>query len=157
MDKTILLDEQKKQDIEAIREVVAKVQHSQQNELTDEFLSLFREDAIYTAPHGKILTGIAEIEEFTRRVLPGAMENATVTYELIDVLFIRSDVAAVKVKGQHYTLEGKPDGHPNSPLYVMSKEDGKWLLTACQGTFQLYPEFDIPTRIPPAPDNTEVG
>ncbi|GAA3375289.1 SgcJ/EcaC family oxidoreductase [Streptomyces racemochromogenes] len=133
------------------------MQHSQQYELVDEFLALFREDAIYTAPHGRILTGLAEIAEFTRRVLPGAMENATVTYELIDVLFIRPDVAAVKLKGQHYTLDGKPDGHPNSPLYVMSKENGKWLLTACQGTFQLYPEFDIPSRIPPAPETVEAG
>ncbi|RSS47436.1 SgcJ/EcaC family oxidoreductase [Streptomyces sp. WAC07061] len=157
MDTTKPVDEQKKQDIEAIREVVARVQHSQQHELVDEFLALFREDAIYTAPHGRILTGLAEIAEFTRRVLPGAMENATVTYELIDVLFIRPDVAAVKLKGQHYTLDGKPDGHPNSPLYVMSKENGKWLLTACQGTFQLYPEFDIPSRIPPAPETVEAG
>jgi uncharacterized protein (TIGR02246 family) len=44
-------------ELEAIRDVVATLEHSQQNELPDEFVSLFRDDAIWTTAHGKRLNG----------------------------------------------------------------------------------------------------
>ncbi|TKK84396.1 SgcJ/EcaC family oxidoreductase [Herbidospora galbida] len=117
-------------DIEEIRAVVATVEHAQQNELVDEFLALFRHDAIWTTGHGRRLFGRDEIAAFTRKVLPGAMKDLSVTFEIEHVLFIRPDVAAVKVI-QRYTPS---DGNPGSPLWVMAREDGRWLLTACQNT-----------------------
>ncbi|GAA3487401.1 SgcJ/EcaC family oxidoreductase [Streptomyces cremeus] len=124
-------------DLKAIEQVVATIEHSQVHELPDEFLGLFRSDAIWTTAHGKLLTGLDEIAAFTRRALPGSMANGSVRYELVDVLFIRPDVAAVKARGQYLTLDGEPTGNPTSPLYVMAKEDGRWLLTANQNTEQL--------------------
>ncbi|MGW5733020.1 MULTISPECIES: SgcJ/EcaC family oxidoreductase [Streptomyces] len=124
-------------DLQAIEHVIATIEHSQVNELPEEFLSLFRPDAIWTTAHGKLLTGLEEIAAFTHRALPGSMANGSVRYELIDVLFIRPDVAAVKARGQYLTLDGEPTGNPTSPLYVMAKEDGRWLLTANQNTEQL--------------------
>ncbi|MEU6741931.1 SgcJ/EcaC family oxidoreductase [Streptosporangium sandarakinum] len=121
-------------DIEAIRQVVAAVQHSQQNMLPEEFVGLFRHDAIWTTGHGRRLFGRDEISEFTHKVLPGAMTDGTVTYEVEHVLFIRPDVAAVKVRQRYLTPDGEPAGSVGSPMYVMSKEDGRWLLTACQNT-----------------------
>ena len=118
-------------EIEAIRRVVAVVEHSQNNELSDEFLELFREDAIWTTGGGKRLFGLDEIASFTRRVLPGAMEGMSVTFELEHVLFIRPDVAAVKVAQVYRTPDGTDVG---TPLWVMAKEDGRWLLVACQNT-----------------------
>ncbi|NGO78253.1 SgcJ/EcaC family oxidoreductase [Streptomyces sp. YC504] len=123
-------------DLEAIEEVIATIEHSQVNELPEEFLSLFRADAIWTTAHGKVLWGLDEIAEFTHKALPGAMANGSVRYELVDVLFIRPDVAAAKARGQYLTLDGEPTGNPTSPLYVMTKEDGRWLLTANQNTEQ---------------------
>ncbi|SDL18818.1 SgcJ/EcaC family oxidoreductase [Streptomyces indicus] len=124
-------------DLEAIEQVIATLEHAQVNEDVEEFLGLFRADAIWTTAHGKLLTGLDEIAAFTRRTLPGAMTDGSVSYELVDVLFIRPDVAAVKARGQYLTLDGEPTGHPTSPLYVMAKEDGRWLLTANQNTFTL--------------------
>lgn len=121
-------------DIEAIRQVVARLEHSQRNERPEEFTALFRADAIWTTAHGRRLFGLDEISAFTHRVLPGAMKDSTVTYEVEHVLFIRPDVAAVKARAQYWTPDGRPVGNPNSPLYVMSKEDGQWRLTACQNT-----------------------
>ncbi|KOG28495.1 SgcJ/EcaC family oxidoreductase [Streptomyces resistomycificus] len=121
-------------EIEAITRVVARVEHAQRNELPDEFVGLFRADAIWTTAHGRRLFGREEIAAFTHRVLPGAMRESTVTYEVEQVLFIRPDVAAVKVRAQYRTPDGDPVGNPNSPMYVMSKENGEWLLTACQNT-----------------------
>lgn len=119
-------------DIEAIEQVVATVEHSQQHKDPDEFLALFRPEAIWTTGGGKVLIGLDAISEFTRRVLPAADWDGKVTYEVVHVFFIRPDVAAVKVRQLYRTPGDESEG---APLYVMSKhDDGRWLLTACQNT-----------------------
>ncbi|XUM05070.1 SgcJ/EcaC family oxidoreductase [Streptomyces venezuelae ATCC 10712] len=119
-------------DIEAISQLVATVEHSQQNKDPEEFLGLFHPDAIWTTAHGKVLIGLDAISEFTRKVLPAANWDGKVTYEVVHVLFIRPDVAAVKVR-QRYLAPGEES--EGAPLYVISKQaDGRWLLTACQNT-----------------------
>lgn len=51
-------------------------------------------------------------------------------------MFIRPDVAAVKVRQRAVTLDGQPIEGQNegSPLYVMAKEDGHWRIVAAQNT-----------------------
>jgi uncharacterized protein (TIGR02246 family) len=129
-------------EVEAIKQVVATVQHAQRNELPDEFLGLFREDAIWTTGGGKRLFGLEEISAFTRQVLPGGMKakGLSVTMEVAHVLFIRPDVAAVKVRQQYSNLDGSSVDNQDivfnegTPLFVMSKEVGQWRLVACQNT-----------------------
>jgi uncharacterized protein (TIGR02246 family) len=119
-------------DIEAIKQVVAAVEHSQNNEHPDEFVALFRADAIWTTGHGKRLFGREAISTFTHQVLPGGMRDTTVTFEVEHVLFIRPDVAAVKVRQVYRNSDGTED--VGTPMFVMAKEDGRWRLTACQNT-----------------------
>lgn len=124
-------------DIAAIRQVVATIEHAQRHELVDEFVSLFREDAIWTTGHGKLLIGRDAIAAFTRQVLPGAIKGRLVpSYEVVHVLFIRPDVAAVKVRQRYLSPEGDlvPELGEGTPMYVMSKENGRWYLTANQNT-----------------------
>ena len=121
-------------EVEAINEVVARVEHAQNNELVEEFVGLFRKDAIWTTGHGRRLFGRDEIAAFTRQVLPGAMRETTVTLEVEHVLFLRPDVAAVKVRQVSRSAD---EGYVGSPMYVMTKEDGRWMLTACQNTVVL--------------------
>ncbi|MBC2866891.1 SgcJ/EcaC family oxidoreductase [Streptomyces mexicanus] len=119
-------------DIEAVKQVVAAVEHSQQHKDPDEFLGLFHPDAVWTTAHGKVLIGLDAISEFTRKVLPAANWDGKVSYEVVHVLFIRPDVAAVKVRQRYLSPDDKSEG---APLYVMTKQDdGRWLLTACQNT-----------------------
>ncbi len=119
-------------DIEAVKQVVATVEHSQQHKDPDEFLALFHPDAIWTTAHGKVLIGLDAISEFTRKVLPAANWDGKVSYEVVHVLFIRPDVAAVKVRQRYLSPDDESEG---APLYVMTKQDdGRWLLTACQNT-----------------------
>lgn len=119
-------------DIEAVKQVVATVEHSQQHKDPDEFLALFHPDAVWTTAHGKVLIGLEAISEFTRKVLPAASWDGKVSYEVIHVLFIRPDVAAVKVRQRYLSPDDESEG---APLYVMTKQnDGRWLLTACQNT-----------------------
>ncbi|WP_433323219.1 SgcJ/EcaC family oxidoreductase [Spirillospora sp. CA-294931] len=121
-------------EIEAIKRVVATLEHAQRNELVEEFIGLFREDGIWTTGHGRRLLGRDAIEAFTRQVLPGAMTDMSVEFEVEHVLFIRPDVAAVKLRQQYLTSDGEPSGAPGTPLHVMAKEDGRWRLAACQNT-----------------------
>ncbi|MEU7023806.1 SgcJ/EcaC family oxidoreductase [Streptomyces sp. NPDC046203] len=119
-------------DLAAIERLVAAVEHSQQRKDPDAFLALFHPDAIWTTAHGKVLLGLDAIAEFTRAVLPAADWDGQVTYEVGHVLFIRPDVAAVKVRQRYLSPGEESEG---APLYVMSKQDdGRWLLTACQNT-----------------------
>ncbi|WP_432250747.1 SgcJ/EcaC family oxidoreductase [Streptomyces sanyensis] len=119
-------------DIEAVEQVVATVEHSQQHKDPDEFLALFHPDAVWTTAHGKVLIGLDAIAEFTRKVLPAANWDGKVSYEVAHVLFIRPDVAAVKVRQRYLSPDAESEG---APLYVMTKQDdGRWLLTACQNT-----------------------
>jgi uncharacterized protein (TIGR02246 family) len=110
-------------EIEAVHQVVATLEHAQQHELVDEFIGLFRADAIWTTAHGKRLFGRDEIATFTRKVLPGAMKDPTATYEVEHVLFIRPDVAAGKVRQRAVTLDGRPiEGeHEGSPCTSSQK------------------------------------
>jgi uncharacterized protein (TIGR02246 family) len=119
-------------DVEAIKRVVAIVERSQQHKDPDEFLALFHPDAIWTTAHGKVLVGRDAISEFTRKVLPAVEWDGKVTYEVVHVLFIRPDVAAVKVRQRYLTPDDESEG---APLYVMTRgDDGRWSLIACQNT-----------------------
>lgn len=120
------------EDIKAVKQVVATVERSQQRKDPDAFLALFHPDAIWTTAHGRVLIGLAAISEFTRKVLPTADFDGKVTYEVVHVLFIRPDVAAVKVRQRYLSPGNESEG---APLYVMTKgDDGRWLLIACQNT-----------------------
>src|SRR5262249_29058630 len=98
--------------------------------VVDEFVALFREDAIWTTGAGKLLIGRDAIAEFTKQVLPSAMHDLVPSYEIVHVLFIRADVAAVKVRQRYFSPDGEPvtELGEGTPMYVMSKEAGQWRL-----------------------------
>lgn len=123
-------------DIDAIKQVVATVQHATQNELVEEFLGLFRADAIWTTGGGQRLFGLDEISAFTRQVLPGGMTGLTISMDVTHVLFIRLDVAAVKIRQIYTSSDGQPSDAEGegTPMFVMAKDDDKWRLVACQNT-----------------------
>ncbi|GAB4057817.1 SgcJ/EcaC family oxidoreductase [Catellatospora paridis] len=123
-------------EIAAIEQVVATIEHAQRHELVDDFVALFREDAIWTTGGGRLLIGRDAVAAFTRQVLPGAMTGLVPSYEVVHVLFIRPDVAAVKVRQRYFSPDGVllTDQGEGTPMYVMSKEDERWLLVANQNT-----------------------
>ena len=120
-------------EIAELRELVAEVERAQQHELVDEFVGLFRGDAIWTTGHGKRLFGRDAIAEFTAKVLPGSSVHGKATYEMEHVLFIRPDVAAVKVRQRYFANDGTLESE-GTPMYVVARENGRWLLTANQNT-----------------------
>lgn len=124
-------------DLTAISEVVATIQRTQRSESVTEFLQLFDERAIWTTGGGVRLVGLPEIRAFTERVLPGAMSDLQgTTYRVVHVEFLRHDVAAVQVAQTYADNNCAPlsKGAEGAPMYVMAKNDGRWLLAACQNT-----------------------
>lgn len=121
----------------AIKQVVATVEQANNNEDVDEFVALFRADAIWTTGGGKRLFGRDEIEAFSRKVLPGGMAGLRVSMEPVHVLRIRPDVVAVKVRQRYESTDGQSSEvteTEGTPLFVMAKEGERWLLVACQNT-----------------------
>ncbi|WP_433399828.1 SgcJ/EcaC family oxidoreductase [Streptomyces sp. CA-146814] len=143
------------EDVDAIVAFVAAVQDAQRKADPDAFLGGFREDAIWTTAHGKRLTGLPEIAAFTRKVLPPQADSpVTATYTVDLILFIRPDVAAVKIRQRPATRDGgrfldevfhgqedpaeliaaHPESVPGTPTYVLAKDDGVWRIAAAQNT-----------------------
>ncbi|WP_228994509.1 SgcJ/EcaC family oxidoreductase [Streptomyces sp. DH8] len=143
------------EDVDAIVAFVARVEYAQQNALPDDFLEGFREDALWTTAHGKRLTGLPEISAFTRTVLPPqAGSPATATYRVDLILFIRPDIAAVKIRQRPVSrhdgrfldevfhgqedpsglMSDHPEALPGTPTYVLAKDDGVWRIAAGQNT-----------------------
>lgn len=143
------------EDVDAIVAFVAGVETAQRNASPDAFLSGFRDDAIWTTAHGKRLTGLSEISAFTRKVLPPQADSpVTATYAVDLILFIRPDVAAVKIRQRPVARDGgrfldeifhgqedpselmaaHPEAVPGTPTYVLAKDDGIWRVAAAQNT-----------------------
>jgi uncharacterized protein (TIGR02246 family) len=114
---------------------VAELERAQRNEDVEGFIALFDTDAVWITGGGKRLVGRTAIADFTREVLPGAMSDGSVSYEVIHVAFIRPDVALTSVNQQYLSLDGqaKP-GQAGRPSYVWSKRDGSWFIVTGQNT-----------------------
>lgn len=123
-------------DIDAVCDVVATLQHAQQNELVDEFAGLFLPDAVWTTAHGLRLEGADAIRTFTAKVLPGAMKHGKATYTPERLFFITPDVVAVNVLQQPVTLSGeKSDDAPQGrPLQILVRTNDGWKIAAAQNT-----------------------
>ncbi len=118
-------------DVDAITELVTDLERAQRNEQPAAFTGLFQTDTVWVTAHGKRLTGWDEINEFTHRVLPGAMRESTATYEVCHILFVRPDVAVVNVRQRPIFSDGSPvpDVPEGRPVYVLARNDGIW--SAC--------------------------
>lgn len=125
-----------RQDVALIEERVAELERAQQQERVEDFMRLITPDAVWVTAHGKRLTGWNEINEFTQRVLPGAMKESTARYQVVHVSFVRDDVAVVNVRQRPITHDGEPlAGQPEgNPVYVMAKEGDAWMIAAGQNT-----------------------
>lgn len=123
-------------DVDAICALVSKLEHAQQNELVDEFASLFLPEAVWTTAHGLRLEGAEKIREFTSKVLPGAMAHGTATYTPQRIFFVTPEVAVVNILQQPVTLSGEKssDAPQGRPTQVLFKTNDGWKIAAAQNT-----------------------
>ena len=120
-----------------IKQTVADLERSQNERRADDFLRLFTPNAVWVTGFGRRLTGLNEISNFTKKVLgPADLGDWYAQYEVVHILFIRSDVSVVNVRQRYMNQDGAPltDKGEGRPLYVMVKEQGRWMIAAGQNT-----------------------
>jgi uncharacterized protein (TIGR02246 family) len=124
------------QDVSHLISAVAEVERSQRAEDVAAFLALFDQDAVWVTGGGQRLVGYDMIAEFTRRVLPGAMRDGTVTYQPRIVQFITLDVAVTGVDQEYLDLDGSPTTPPTlgRPTYVWIRRNAGWRIIVGQNT-----------------------
>jgi uncharacterized protein (TIGR02246 family) len=129
-------DEERETAIDSIRATVAELERTRRREDAAGFLRLFTPDVVWVTAHGKRLMGLEQIRELIQHVLPGETGESTATSEVVDVAFVRPDVAVVNVNQRPVTDESEPlAGQPGGrPLYVMTRENGSWLIAARHNT-----------------------
>jgi uncharacterized protein (TIGR02246 family) len=123
-------------EIRALVQRVAELERTQRSEDVEGFLALFDADAVWVTGSGRRLIGRDAIAAFTRQVLPGAMSDGSVNYEVEHVAFIRSDVALTGVRQQYTDLQGQPKPGPSAgnPSYVWRRTGQTWKIVAGQNT-----------------------
>jgi uncharacterized protein (TIGR02246 family) len=122
-------------DVEALVRRVAELERTQQHEDVEGFLALFDPTAVWVTGGGVRLIGLDVIAEFTRKVLPGAMSDGSVTYEVEHVAFVQPDVALTGVRQQYLDLQGQPKQSASGlPTYIWRRTGEEWKIVAGQNT-----------------------
>lgn len=85
---------------------------------------------------GVRLSGLPEIMAASEAGLAGPLADQYARYEVRDVRFARPDVALVHKEAFAVTPDGEPIDldHAMNALYVLVKENGRWLIAARQNT-----------------------
>lgn len=93
-------------------------------------------DAVWVTAFGRRLTGRDEVAAFTRKVLTPALGNQYARYEAEHISFLRPGVAAVNVRQRPVLDDGSPipGEAEGSPLYILVKEDERWMIAVGQNT-----------------------
>ena len=112
---------------------VAELERTQLSEDVDGFLGLFRPDATWVTGGGRRLTGLDEVAEFTRSVLPGAFTQGSVRYEVELVRLLTPDVAVTGVSQTYVDEHGDETGR-GLPTYVWTRVGEDWYLAVGQNT-----------------------
>jgi uncharacterized protein (TIGR02246 family) len=130
---TIVPRDMSPSDVDDVVRQVALLERAQQHEDVDGFLALFDPEAVWVTGGGVRLIGLDTISEFTRKVLPGAMSDGSVTYQVDHVFLITSDVVLTGVNQQYFDREGRPTS-AGRPSYIWRRAGTSWKIVAGQNT-----------------------
>lgn len=123
-------------EIEEIKQVIADVERGFNTNDAALMNKHLAPDAAVVNAVGIRLVGIAEIMKASEQGLAGPLKDQYARYEVRDVRFPRPDVALVHKEAFAITADGEPIDldHAMNALYVMVKQDGRWLIAARQNT-----------------------
>lgn len=129
------LNEQQQKDIILIKQEIEKAANYQKE--PDKFCQLFTDDAIVVNVVGIRMVGKNEIYKFMKKAVKSNLANVYVKNEILDITFIRPDIAVVSAV-QHIFIKNGYDLKENSKgsvTNVMVKHQGNWLSAVAQNTF----------------------
>ena len=123
-------------DIEEIRQVIADVERGFNTKDAALMNKHLAPDAAVVSALGVRVVGFDKIMAVSEKGLAGPLADQYARYEVRDVRFIRPDVALVHKEAYAVTSDGEPIDldHAMNALYVLVKEDGRWLVKARQNT-----------------------
>ncbi|MGB3443415.1 MAG: SgcJ/EcaC family oxidoreductase [Actinophytocola sp.] len=123
-------------DIDEIRQIVADVERGFNAGDATLMNKHVAPDAALVGATGVRLVGIDEVMAASEALLAGPFRDQYARYVVRDVRFVRPDVALAYKEAYAVTADGEPIDldHAMCALYVLVKEDGRWLITARQNT-----------------------
>ena len=116
----------------AIRENVKQLETGWNTKSGAAFAKPFAEDADYVVINGMYIKGRAVIATAHQQIFDTIYKDTTLTLDVKQIRFLRSDVAVVHVSG-HRDGPGK-ESHGGMLTLVMTKEQQGWTIVAFQNT-----------------------
>ncbi len=119
-------------DLAAIRQIIADTETAYNTNDAELMTKHFARNATVVNAMGVTLSGVDAIVEATRQGLAGFLRDEHVRYDVLDVLFVRPDVALAYKGARATDAEGNliDAEHVMKVLYVVVKEAGRWWTVA---------------------------
>jgi uncharacterized protein (TIGR02246 family) len=125
-------------DLAAVRGVIADVETGLNTNDAELMMRHFAEDAVAVGVDGRETVGRSALRAAHERAVgPGGfLHDQRARYEVVDVTFVRPDVALVRKHARAVDGTGAATdvGHAMSALYVLTREQGRWWIAARQNT-----------------------
>ncbi|PRX48643.1 uncharacterized protein (TIGR02246 family) [Prauserella shujinwangii] len=123
-------------DIAAIERIIADTERAFNTNDAELLTAHFARNASVVNAAGMRTTGRDELLRVSREGLAGPLRDQYARYELLDVLFVRPDVALAHKGARAITADGEPLDveHAMLALYVLVKERDRWWVVARQNT-----------------------
>ncbi|MFD6398575.1 SgcJ/EcaC family oxidoreductase [Nocardia sp. NPDC060249] len=123
-------------DIAAIRRIIADTQTAYNTNDAELMTAQFTANAVVGNAVGMLISGRDALLDSNRRGLAGFLKDEFVRYDVVDVTFLRPDVAIAHKTARATTADGTLiDTEPAMvALYVLIKQDEQWWTAARQNT-----------------------
>jgi len=123
-------------DIDAIRNMIVDIETGFNSNDIELSVKHFTKNASVVNVLGAQTSGWNAIVEANRQGLAGLLKNEYARYELVDIVFLRPDVAVGHKHARAVTPAGDlmDNGSAMIALYIFVKQDGRWWVAARQNT-----------------------
>jgi uncharacterized protein (TIGR02246 family) len=118
---------------QAVRQVITEFVGTINRGDTKAFAALFTEDADFVVITGKYLKGRSEIVTYHASLFARNFRGSSLEVTSVAVRFLRDDVAIARVATKR-TENGGKQLRTSFPMFVLTKQDQAWLITAVQNT-----------------------
>ncbi len=119
----------------AIRQILNQIETGWTSGDGKRFAAPFAEDADYVVINGMFLKGRAAIRQGHQQIFDTIYKNTKLQIEIRQIRFLRPDVAVVHASAKLVQkTEAFPAGAGAFPVFVLSKNGGRWQIVAFQNT-----------------------
>jgi uncharacterized protein (TIGR02246 family) len=129
-------DTSQEHDILAIRELVADTERLQSD--LEGFTGLLTTDVVLVNFGGRRVSGRDNVHYAMKQALQTPLSDVITRNELVDIAFVRPDVALVSlvkhVSDHRQPTSAEPLQERGSLTFVVVKDDGRWLIALAQTT-----------------------